>query len=236
MTPTSAARISKQLLRHQGFSLLEIMVALVLVGLVFLAIPSSDSSYRHQDIQRAMNDVDRAVRLASNESVLRNRVTRLRMDLDKDPVEYTVEYGPAGGDFVLPVLQDQASASLESTAKEQKKLASLDAQFIKIEEFEELSRELPTEVSVMGVASTWQKKLATAGMANVYFYPTGERDGALVFFTTQDEMAVLEVEPFREATESHYVPYPKSEEGSVAVTDDFRDTKMQEFYKNWQVP
>lgn len=211
-------------------------MALVLVGLVFLAIPSSDSSQRHQDIQRAMNDLDRAIRMASNESILRNRVTRLRLDMDKDPLEYTVEYGPAGGDFVLPVLQDEEKASLEAEESEKKKVAALDSQFTKVEEFEELSRELPTEVTVVGVASTWQKKLVKTGMANVYFYPTGERDGALLFFTTQEEMAVLEVEPFREATESHFIPYPKGEDGSVAVTDDFQDNQMQEFYKKWQAP
>jgi prepilin-type N-terminal cleavage/methylation domain-containing protein len=92
LMPTSAQKTFKKILSHdQGFSLIEILVALLLAALIFTALPSSEDSRRHRDLQNAVNDLDRAVRFASNESVLRNTLVRLNVNLDKMPIEYTVE-------------------------------------------------------------------------------------------------------------------------------------------------
>ena len=62
----------------------------MLAAMIFLAIPSSDHVQKHRDLKTAVDDLDRSVRFASNESVLRNTVVRLRISLDKSPIEYTV--------------------------------------------------------------------------------------------------------------------------------------------------
>ncbi len=217
--------------RNHGFSLIEIMVALLLASLIFLAIPSSENSRRHQELQDAVEDIDRSVRFASNEAVLRNTVVRLRIDLSKTPMEYTVEYGPREN-LVLPVLQKAEDLNLEEAELEKKRLAKIDSQFTKVEEFEDLTREFSPEVEVLGVATAFQKKLIREESASLYFYPTGERDGALVFFATQDELAVLEIEPFQDKTNATYHPAPTDSE-NVGKAEDFRETKMEEITKAW---
>jgi prepilin-type N-terminal cleavage/methylation domain-containing protein len=230
--PISTQKTSK-FLNDQGFSLLEILVALLLAALIFVAIPSSENSRRHQDLQTAIDDVDRSVRFAASEAVLRNTVVRLRIDLEKSPTEYFVEYGPSEN-LILPAMQDETEKDLKEIEEEKKQLAKLDSQFTKVEEFEDITREFPGEVTFMGAMTTFQKKLIREQPVSIYFYPTGERDGALLFFSTQDELATLEILPFQERTEDDYYPAPPPQEGEdVGKVDDFLENKMEEIAKNW---
>lgn len=217
-------------LRDQsGFSLIEILVALVLAALIFLAVPSSEHVQRHRDLQTAVDDLDRSVRFASNEAVLRNTVVRLRVSLDKEPVEYTVEYGPAGN-LPLPEMPEKTSKTLAEEKVEKEKQAALDRQFTKVEEFEDIKHEISPDVSILGFASTSQKELIKDGEATLYFYPTGEKDGGLIIFSTVEEIAYLEIAPFLAETNSVFEPLKTS---GVAKPEDILQTRMEEVYKQW---
>lgn len=231
--PISIVKTSKKILNnHHGFSLIEIMVALLLAAIIFVAVPTGDSSNKHRALQNTIDDFDRSVRFASNESVLRNRLVRLRIDLEQDPIQYIVEYGP-GENLVLP---DTTEEKMDNLSLEEEKAAleenkKLDGQFTKVEEFEDIRREISQEVSFIGMASTIQKKIMNEGQAVLYFYPTGERDGALIFLGTSEEMGWLEVEPFQNETRQSYYVFPAE---SVAKTSDLQQTKMDEIVKEWQ--
>lgn len=227
--PTSVQKTSKLLRNDQGFSLIEILVALVLAAMIFLAIPSSDNVQKHRDLKSAVDDLDRSVRFAGNEAVLRNSVVRLRLSLDKTPIEYTVEYGPAGN-LPLPDMPEKASKSLEEEKAEKERTAALDRQFTKVEEFEDIKHDISEDVTILGMASTSQKKLMKDGEATLYFYPTGEKDGGLIIFSTTDEIAYLEIAPFLSETNSVFEPLQTS---GVAKLEDILQTKMDEVYKAW---
>lgn len=227
---TSIRKIFNSHKGHQaGFSLIEILVALLLGALVFLAIPSGDSAQKHRDLQTTIEDIDRSVRFASNEAILRNTVVRLRISLDKSPVEYTVEYGPAGN-LPLPDMPEKTSPSLAEEKVEKEKSAALDRQFTKVEEFEEIKREVHPDVTILGLATSSQKKLFTANEASIYFYPTGEKDGAIIFFSTNEEFAFLEIEPFLSDTNTGFTILQTD---SVAKLEDILQTKVDETYKQW---
>lgn len=228
---TSTPKISNSSSHDQGFSLIEILVALFLASLIFLALPSSENSRRHQDLQSAVDDLDRAVRFAAQESILRNTVTRLKIELEKSPVEYVVEYGPSEN-LVLPTLVDTTKLDLEEIEAQKRKQSQLDGQFTKVEEFQDVTRAFSPEVELLGVANQFQKNLMRDQTATIYFYPTGERDGALLIFATQDELATLAIEPFQEKTRASYFPIPQVE-GEIAKADDFRETKVQELVNTW---
>jgi prepilin-type N-terminal cleavage/methylation domain-containing protein len=227
--PTSVQKTFKLTQNERGFSLIEILVALVLAAMIFLAIPSSDNVQKHRDLKSAVDDLDRSVRFASNEAVLRNSVIRIRLSLDKTPIEYTVEYGPAGN-LPLPDMPEKASKSLEEEKVEKEKRAALDRQFTKVEEFEDIKHEISENVTILGMASTSQKKLMKDGEATLYFYPTGEKDGGLILFGTTDEIAYLEIAPFLSETNSVFEPLNTS---GVAKLEDILQTKMDEVYKAW---
>jgi len=214
---------------NQGFSLIEILVALVLAALIFLAVPSSDHVQKHRDLKTAVDDIDRSIRFASNEAVLRNSVVRLRISLDKSPVEYTVEFGPPGN-LPLPDMPLKNQKSLEEEKKETEIKAALDRQFNKVEEFEEIKHEISQSVTILGMASTSQKELIKDGEACLYFYPTGEKDGGIIIFSTSEEIAYLEVAPFLSETNSFFETLKTS---GVAKLEDILQTKLEEVYKEW---
>jgi len=232
--PISIAKTSKKILNnHHGFSLIEIMVALLLAAIIFIAVPTGDMSNKHRALQNAIDDFDRSVRFASNESVLRNRLVRLRVDLEKDPLEYVVEYGP-GENLVLPDhSEDKAtdSLSLEEQKVAMEESKKLDGQFTKVEEFEDIRREFNHDISFVGLVSTIQKDVMKEGQAILYFYPTGERDGGLIFLSTDQEMGWLEIEPFQNETEQTYYTFPTER---VSKLSDLQQTKMDEIVKEWQ--
>jgi len=228
--PISTQKTFNTILKNdQGFSLIEILVALVLAAMIFLAVPDSDHVQKHRDLKTAVDDLDRSVRFASNEAVLRNAVVRLRLSLDKSPVEYTVEYGPAGN-LPLPDMPEKTQKSLEEEKAESEKRAALDRQFTKVEEFEDIKHEISPDVTILGMASTSQKALIKEGEANLYFYPTGEKDGGLIIFSTVEEIAYLEIAPFLSETNSVFEPLKDSK---VAKLEDILQTRMDEVYKEW---
>src|SRR5688572_5682967 len=109
--PISVQKINK-INNQRGFSLIEILVALLLVSLMVIAFPSGDSTEKHRDLKSAVADIERAIGFASNESVLRNTIVRLRISFDKEPIEYNVEYGPPGN-MPLPDMPENKQKSLE---------------------------------------------------------------------------------------------------------------------------
>jgi len=144
-------------------------------------------------------------------------------------VEYTVEYGPAGN-LPLPDMPERTQNSLAEEKAEADKRAALDRQFTKVEEFEDIKHEISEDVSIIGVATTSQKKLIQEGEASLYFYPTGEKDGGLIIFSTVEEIAYLEVAPFLSETNSVFEPLKTS---GVAKLEDILQTRMDEVYKQW---
>jgi prepilin-type N-terminal cleavage/methylation domain-containing protein len=216
-------------LDNQGFSLIEILVALVLAALIFLALPSSDHVQRHRDLKSAIDDIERSVKFAENEAVLRNSVVRIRISLDKNPIEYTVEFGPPGN-LPLPDMPQKLSKSLAEEKKEKEIKSALDNQFNKVEEFEDIKHEIPSSVTILGVATNSQKELIKDGEANIYFFPTGEKDGGIIILSTSEEIAQIEIEPFLSESKSYYETIKNP---AVAKMEDVLQTKLEEVYKNW---
>lgn len=227
--PISAQKTSNILKSQRGFSLIEILVALVLAGLVFLAIPTGDNAQAHRDLQSAVADIERAIRFASNESILRNTVVRLRISMDKEPIEYNVEYGPPGN-MPLPDMPEKTSRSLDEEKSDAEKIANLNKQFTKVEEFEDIQHEISQDVQIIGIATSFQKKIISDTDASMYFYSTGEKDAALIFFATEEEIAYIEVQPFLSETRTVFEPLNSE---SVAKKEDILQTKMDEVYKEW---
>lgn len=223
--PISVQKINNQ----RGFSLIEILVALLLVSLVVISFPTSDSTEKHRNLKSAVADIERAIGFASNESILRNTIVRLRISFEKEPIEYNVEYGPPGN-MPLPDMPVNNHKSLAEEKADAEKISSLDKQFTKVTEFEEIRHELSEDVQILGIATSFQKKIITDKEASIYFYSTGEKDAALIFFATDQEVAHIEVQPFLSETRTVFEALNLE---SVAKKEDILQTKMDEVYREW---
>ncbi len=190
---------------NKGFTIFEVLVAIFIIAMVFVAVPLSNPSNR-RELETAIDDIDRAVRFATNEAVLRNAVTRLTIDVSKSPAEYFVEFSSDEG-FLLP---DPEQEKLVSTRKEEEgkqvKKSAIDRSFNKIPEFEEMKREISPIIITLGAYVGTGENLRKEGQISIYFYPSGERDGALILFGNDEEVAGLEILPFQQKTKSHFEP------------------------------
>lgn len=194
-----------------GFALIEILTALFLVSIVLLGIPMAVNTSDRSKLEDAIDSLDRAVRFATNEAVLKNSMVRLRLDLEKNPVEYFVEVAPNGG-FVLPKEKDTSKLSLKELEREKEKREKLDSKFNKVEEFKDTVRDLDENVSVIGLANSEDTKIKNEGNLNIYFYPTGERDSALILLATREEVASIDILPFQDRTNVNFEPLKNADE------------------------
>lgn len=216
-------------LGNQGFSIVEILVSLMLVVLVFSLIPMGSQNQDRAKLDEVLSDFRRAVRFSANESILRNAVTRITIDMESRPQEYYVEYSTQGG-LALPEMQNPEDLSFAEREELEKSTKDLNSQFQKVSEFSEENKALPEAVQVVGVANVNMEDILQDGTAYIYFYPTGEKDGALMFLSTYEELATLDIPPFENTTFSDYSIYSDADLGNI---DNARESKMKELRDEW---
>jgi prepilin-type N-terminal cleavage/methylation domain-containing protein len=187
---------SYALFESQGFTLIEILVALVLVTLVLTLVISNPFSSR-DDLDKDVGDVERALRFMGDEAILRNSVLRIHFFLDKEPQEYGVEYGPSDN-FILPSEPQHKSSVLSKSEEEKntKMLKDINLKFNRVSEYAEKNAELGNNIKVLGVATLQSEKIQTTGEASLYAFPSGERDAALVIIGNEEEVVSIRTNTF----------------------------------------
>lgn len=216
---------------NRGLTLLEVLIALTLVGILFASVDFSITSER-DDIEDFMNGLERAVRFSTSEAILRNSIVRIHFELDKSPQEYRVEYGP-GGDFVLPLFKDLGDnnrLSLIDQEKRDKILENVDKEFNLIQEYQSGPTKINHNVRVIGIATELREGIILDGKGDIFFYPSGERDSSFISASTSQEVITLKLDPFSFATSRNYQTMTsRSDEGIVQEQEDI----LKEEYANW---
>ena len=231
MRPLLNKNIFKLQNNNQGFTLIEILVALVLIVLVMSLAISNPFSSRN-DLDKEVNSIERAIRFMSDEAALKNAVIRLHFILDKDPQEYAVEYGPSDS-FILPSKPEfeTKSESREDEDKKKKVLKNLNLKFNKIAEFQDKNSELPANIKIIGVATPQSEKLQTGGEVSIYSFPTGEKDEALVILGSDEDIISIKVNPFSIKLEHQAYPLGKTSEKDLVEK---QQSKAKEIFEKWQ--
>jgi hypothetical protein len=197
--------------------------------MIFSLIPSGTFGGNRKNLEESVLNIQRAVRFSVDEAILRNSMTRILIDLDTEQVTYSVEYGPGAG-LVLPEVVDESKLSISEKENQTKVLKGLNSQFKKVSEFSEEDKKLPEGIRISGIASSYLSSIKMDGKVAIYFYPTGERDNALIFFTSEDELASLDIPPFEDTTRKTYYTFTESEKVNF---EDSVDVKMREMFESW---
>ncbi len=185
-----------------------------------------------QKLESALNDIERAIRFATDEAAIRNKIVRVTLNLSKEPHQFSVEYGP-DENFILPkrITEIGGQRSLEELEEDSKVLKKLNRQFSKVEEFQDGASQFSDQVRIIAVGSTLGNLFLTDGEISLYFYPSGEKDSAIIILGTQNEIATLETEAFTMDFKRTIAPLENQERN-----DDPYDTqlkKAQDFYEKW---
>lgn len=215
--------MSNKGLGQSGFTLIEILVALALVAVVLTMVTGSTFSSR-KNLDELMSNMERTIRFSTDEAALKNQFVRLSITLDGDEQALKLEYS----DDPNLVIDTEVKDDQDSDDEKKKKKDN----FLPIPDFNPDDMKIPMGVKIIGVATGISKDLVTEGDAQVYFYPTGEKDSAIIIFATDDEMAFIEAEPFKQVIERSYVPH------EVEITEEnFADKTLemaQDMFKEWQ--
>lgn len=177
-----------------------------------------------------MDNFERAVRFSHDESILRNRIIRLLIRFDGEAQNFTVEYGP-DSDFVLPAqfLTDSEQAELLNDEELAKKRKEIDKAFSKVEEFQEEPQEINDMVRIIGVGSSLTNSLELSEGANLFFYPSGEKDAAIIIIATDEEIGTLEIEPFTMDFKREFYRI----EGDTGDILEFQLQRAKALYEEW---
>lgn len=225
--PISVARTRKQ----EGFSLIEILVALTLIALgTILGINAFESD--RQQLESTFQEMDRTIRYAVNEAITRNSIVRIRFNLEvpqDEGMEFIVEYGD-GADLVLPQAVDTSKMSIKEREEEVRRSKKLDNQFTPTSFFENGPKKLNENIRIYGIGSTYHNQLIIEGEPSLYFYPSGEKDSAIIILYTPDEMATLKVSPFEDRTYDDYYVFTQDE---IDFFDRTLESKSKELFLEW---
>jgi len=215
---------------QQGFTLVEILVALFLVAMV-IGLGISDQFSSDDDIYKETENLQRAVGFMSDEAALRNTVVRLHLFLDKSPQEYAVEYGP-GDSFILPPAEDFQTSSLSQEEQEtqNKKAKDINMKFNRIQEFQENNTEIDEDVRIIGFGNSTSKRLIETGEASVYAYPTGEKDDSVIILASDTQVIAITIDPFSPDTEKKSYKIENIANRDILVV---QKEKAKEIFELW---
>lgn len=222
--------IKKVFNNREGFTLIEILVALFVLTLIFTFVTGGGFTLR-QKLDESLEDIERAIRFSEDEAALRNTITRVHFFLDEAPQQYAVEYGP-DDKFIIPAAPEAITktASQADEEEERKKIESINKKFSKVQEFQEKNKALNDVVRIVGVGSSLDPEFITDFHASLYIYPTGEKDAGFIAIATDEEVVGLSIEPFSRNFKREYQTIEMNE------TDELVEVQLsiaQEMFTRW---
>ncbi len=212
-----------------GFSLLEILIAVALLGLT-IGLVVNPSTGEREKLELAVEDISRALRFCRSEAVIRNKIVRLKLVVNDEKIQYTVEYSD-NANLLLPEYVDEDRLDRKEKEKLKSSKEKREKGFIPVEEFQDEVREINPDVKLSGVSTTLSRDLIVSGEASVYFYPTGHQDEALIVLSTIEEVVSLEVEAFRDRIYESFFPI-----GEI-LPEQYENTlyeKTKDIYEKWK--
>ena len=230
MRPLENRHNSKILLKNQGFTVIEILVALVLITLV-MAVAISDPFNSSEDIYKEGDALERSIRFMADEAALRNSVVRLHFFLDKEPQEYAVEYGPSD-QFILPPEPEfeTKTENLEEQEKLKKETKELNLKFNKVLEFQESNTEIRESVKILGIGLANSKYLKKSGDVSIYTFASGEKDDAIIIIGNDETLLSLEIDPFNQKIRRNTTKLELGNQTDISMA---QEEKAKEIFEKW---
>ena len=217
---------------QKGLTLVEILVALTIAALLVYVSVSNTSSSDRNNLDEAMDTVEKIINFSINESVLRNRITRAHFDLTQKIPKITIEFN-SDHEFVLPDIKKYDDKNLrDSEQKAKKKLINkINSKFKAIEDLDSDQLKIPSSVQILGIATSLMPSFITDEETSLYIYPTGERDRALIIFAAFHQITAMMIEPYTGEIKREYTTL------TVADKDDLEteyEKAVEKFFADWQ--
>lgn len=175
-----------------------------------------------------MSKITRAVRFSQNESILRNTIIRLKINISgEERQSYSVDFGPSET-LPLPEIRDPEKLSLKERERQNKVISNLDNQFTLLPELEGEDLNFSERIIIQGVGASDKDYIQTEGSFSLYFYPTGEKDSAMIFLSSYDEIGTVSIQ--------NYSPEPDIAFHFLRDANDVNliERSIKEYYEKWR--
>lgn len=221
--------MKEKILYQKGFSLLEILVAMALIAVVMLGLRFGGASQK-DILKETIENFDRAIRYSQNEAILLGKVTRIKIDFEADPIEYVIEQS-SKANLLLDQKIDLSNLSLREREEYEKTSKKTNQQFSRSAEYADEAFKVEEPLTIIGMGHLSLDKVQTQGDQSIYFYPSGTREAAIIFFSTENEFAALEVDAFSPKTRVTYHTYTEFETQDYDAT---YENLSEEYFLRWK--
>lgn len=182
---TKISNLGKTKAGRRGFTLLELLMVIALLGLLGVVMVPKFSSFFRVSVQSSVRRFAALVRFAYDQSVLTGRVHRIVLDLDDQ--KWFIE---AAEPNVLPL--DKAKSGLSAEGLDKDEQVASEPQF-QATQGDKIAK-IPTGVTLIAVDSWRLGKdnggKATKGQISIYAFPNGYVDEATVYLAEQGKEKV----------------------------------------------
>lgn len=227
MQRTSLAKIYKKF-PQSGFSLIEVLAVIVLIGLMSTVGYRLINSQSGADkLDKFKDDLTRTINFAKSEAIIRNRVIRLVVHLNKTPQSSSLQMASTT-QLLLP--EKTAESVVNSPLDDEEKKKSEDKfnqNFLALPDSE--AKEFSIDVQIVAVGHLESKELQFAEDSatedfSTFFYPSGEKDPTLFIVKADNEVMALSYDGFRDRINTKYYPYETGEMKNFA----------EQIFKEWK--
>ncbi|MBT7767898.1 MAG: prepilin-type N-terminal cleavage/methylation domain-containing protein [Bdellovibrionales bacterium] len=227
----SLSKRSKHPRQNDGFSLIEVLVALFLLSMIFGLVSMDNNNFR-REMNKVVNNLESAIRFAVDEAALKNSIVRIHFYLDRSPQEYRVEVGPDSS-FLLPsdISPPPHNSSLAAHDEFKQKQEILNKQFNPVREFQEQAHQLPDDIQIVAVGNGSDDTMINDIQTSIYIYPTGEKDAAIIILGSEEELISLSIDPFTMNLERKYLPL--STEGTTQSLPEIQLDQATSIFTQW---
>ncbi len=169
--------------KTRGFSLLEIMIVLLLVGIFTLIAVPSFNALTHGDLKKTANQMVGLIRDSYSRSSLSGKTVRIVFDLDSR--KYCVE---ESADTVRIQTQEDEEKEREDKERDEELAKTLKSpDFKAIEDEAGEKKTLPEDVYFKSIWTDRMTERVTKGQAALYFFPDGYTEEAQIVLSDNPE-------------------------------------------------